>query len=165
MCIGLIPALAALGFVMTPRNCPVLFDETSCSCNDCASGCGNTHTEICRPATPCDMLGCLKINQINWTVVCPESECQIREATTLACKGFDTTRTCPVKSATRILSSSAVPCEFRGKPAYLKDEKEYCGKRYVLLGISCVGDIAVELAPISCQCGYIYTICRFAVIK
>ncbi len=165
MYIGLLLILAALaGGWLTRDECVYCTDSACTSNNSCNSDCGNTRTETCRCNTPSDMLGCCKIENIKWTCVCPESECQMTQAVSLAEEGFDSYRTCPVRTAARFLSSACVPCEFRGKPAYLKDEKVYCSKHYVLLGVSCVGDIAVELDCLPCSSVPVYTVCRYAVI-
>ncbi len=141
-------AFASCGCDTDDKECGTDAKTTSCLINDC----------------PSDTLGCCRINSIKWTCASPVCECETEEALHLVENGYETWRSCPVQVAARFLNRSEIPCAFRGKPAYLKDITEYCSKRYVLLGVSCVGDIAFELTPVSCGDTEIFTVCRFAVI-
>lgn len=92
-------------------------------------------------------------------------ECEIRNAEKLISQGFDEYRLDPVSVAAKFLNSSAVPCSFRGKPAYLKCKKTVSQKTYVVLGVSCVGDAVIELVCREASCGKkFYTVCRVAYI-
>ncbi len=166
MSTSLILALLLLsGYYLTTREDGCVVCETSdCEIRDVPCECGTGSGMSCLPDTCPDMLGCCKINCIKWTNVCQMSCCERSEMVRLAENGYETWHTCPVDTAARFLNSSCIPCEFRGKPAYLKDKKEYCSKFYVLLGISCVGDIALELECIPSCNTTVYTVSRYAVI-
>ncbi len=162
----LAPILAALGLCCncsctgTSQNFTNTSNCTGCSCN------GNATTSSCITSSCPGMLGCYSIQNLNWTSVCDMSECEKNEAFSLIQNGFNTFRSCPVKTAANFLSSAPLPCEFRGKPAYLKAVSEDCDKHYVLLGISCVGEIAFELEKVSCSstCASLWQVCKIAVI-
>lgn len=92
-------------------------------------------------------------------------ECETLASRMLAQDGFDETILDPVSVAARFLNTSSVPCDFRGKPAYLKCRKCISGRTFVVLGVSCVGDAVFELASDELSCGKeIYTVCRVAFI-
>ena len=163
--LGLIGALYYTGTQNFSTGCECCFSgsDTGCSDNSDCGECGDTSTTSCVVKKSCSsLLGCSRIESIKWTNVCAMSECEKEEALRLSESGFETWRTCPVQVAAQFLSSPCIPCEFRGKPAYLKDVVEYCSKHYVLLGVSCVGDIAFELDSVFCGSTKIYTVCRFA---
>lgn len=137
-------------------------------CRDCDSGsCGEGESHSCTPSgCPCcqyDLCGC-DIRYLNWVKI-NTCECELENSRALAENGYDEWRLDPVSVSARFLNSSCVPCNFRGKPAFLRCLRSSCGKTYVLLGISCVGNVALELdcTPI-CNGKKFYTVCRAAYI-
>ena len=164
----LAPILAALGLgcnnccttACPSANCTNSPDCYECSCNS------NPTTSSCITASCPGMLGCYRIQSLNWNNVCDLSECEINENLSLVQNGFESHRSCPVKTAANFLSTAPLPCAFQGKPAYLKAVSETCDKYYVLLGISCVGEVAFELEKVSCpcSCASVWQVCKIAVI-
>ena len=117
----------------------------------------------CRPCGEC-AVGGYDIRQLNFMNV-GVCDCEIRNAVSLVENGFDEYRLDPTAVAAKFLSSPSVPCDFRGKPAYLKCRKSILCKTYVVLGISCVGDAVFELSCTETDCGKkIYTVCKAAFI-
>ena len=117
-----------------------------------------------RTSSPCCRVGGYDICRLHFTSV-SVCECEWEAARTLVENGFDEYRLDPVATAARYLSSPAVPCDFRGKPAYLKCMRCISGKTYVVLGVSCVGDAVFELVSETLPCNKdIYTVCRVAFI-
>lgn len=119
---------------------------------------------VCPCDSSCHSLGGYNVNCLSWATVnfCP---CELDEKIRVAEEGFCDESLDPVTVAARFLNSACVPCDFRGKPAYLKCKKCVDGKTYVLLGVSCAGDVAFELdcKPL-CNGNSFYTVCRVAFI-
>ena len=92
-------------------------------------------------------------------------KCELNEQMRLTEEGFEEWRTDAVSVSARFMNTSEVPCDFRGKPIYLKCQKCFCSKVYVLLGVSCVGDVMLELDCTTLKCGKsFYSVCRVAYI-
>lgn len=141
--------------------------ESCSSDSDCpACGEGSGYSCLCRcsnPCCPCDLDG-YNVKKLCWTKIVTCS-CDREQASALTENGFDDSRGDPVAVSAEFLNNSCVPCAFRGKPAYLKCKRCIGDKTYVLLGISCVGDIAFELdKTTTCSGSCIYTVCRIAPI-
>lgn len=109
-------------------------------------------------------LGGYNIKCLSWANAdsCP---CELEEKLRVAEDGFCDENLDPVTVSARFLNSACVPCDFRGKPSYLKCQSCIGCKTYVLLGVSCVGDVAFELGctPL-CNGKTFYTVCRVAYI-
>lgn len=116
----------------------------------CMSGCSSS-------SCPCD-LGGYDICKLNWVKVC-SCECSCSN------HSYDRTSTSPTQVSASFLNSPCVPCDFRARPTYLKCEKCIGSKYYVLLGVSCVGDVAFELdSHTTCENETVYHICRVSFI-
>lgn len=162
----LAPLLMALG--LGSNNCGTCTSQTCTSTSGCSEcSCNNNSTiSSCITSSCPGMLGCYRIQNLNWNSVCDMSECEISQTLSLVQNGFNSHRSCPVKTAADFLSSACLPCEFQGKPAYLKAVSEACDKYYVLLGISCVGEVAFELEKVTCpnSCATLWQVCKIAII-
>lgn len=148
--------------------CPVCCQKnTYCQSNSCpsCSQSGENVSCLCRNAgcSPCDLDG-YDIRKLCWVNV-PICDCELDDISELLQNGFEEWRLDPVSVCAKFLSSSAVPCEFKGKPAFLKCKKCISGKTYVLFGVSCVGEVAFELDSKNfCSGKKIYTVCRVSYI-
>ena len=143
---------------------PILIYIAVCDCRECPCACltppeaDGDKCDVCE-TTPCEastvsamfpvesngMLGCRHVSSYRWMGVCGLSDCEREETRGLLAGGFESFRRDPVRVASEALRSTAMPAEWRCAPAYLEARAAYCGRFFVLLGSTLLGNVAFEL--------------------
>lgn len=161
----LLPILIGLGLIILPElnsSSPSPCRKVCCAPKNCPSE-DNNPCLTGSTVTPCgqkDVCLC----GIRWkTPPCLTPDCQLCEAQSLVDSGFENWRTDPVAVATRFMQNCFIDECFRGYPTYLAGKCRCSDKAYVVLGVTCQGQMIFELCqPVKDGEGGIWEVTRYA---